>query len=152
MVTPLSSGTTIQIDTHSLARDGSILKVSARGQLTFEQNIQVLSHYEAILDEQGYVLIVLDVEEARGIDMHARKASAEWGKAYVDRCRCAVVGAPFFVRVVLEMMNRATNVLARSTKRVLVGFFATEEEAREWLLAQVPSLEQSADEGVVIGK
>ena len=140
MVTPLSSGTTIQIGTHVLAREGRFLTLFARGVLNLEQNLEILGQYQAVVDDQGYALVVLNVEEAHGIDMHARKAAAEWGKEYVDRCRCAVVGAPFVVRVVLDLMNRATNALSRSTERPQVGFFATAEEARQWLLAQIPSL------------
>ncbi len=144
MATALSDGTSIQIGTHSLARDGSIVKMTMCGELTLEQTLEILAHYQALLEEQGYVLIVLDVAQARGMAMPARKASAEWGKTYGDQSRSAVIGAPFVIRTAMELMNRAANVLARRSRSVPLGFFATEDEARSWLLSQIPIIEHAA--------
>ena len=139
MVTPLSRGTSIQLGPHDLARNGPILEIRVHGELTLAQTLELLTHYEALLEEQGYVLILLDVAKASGMDMPARKASAEWGKKYNDRCRTAVVGAPFVIRIAIELMNRAANVLARRPSNVALGFFETEVEAQHWLLAQIPT-------------
>ena len=151
MVTPLSSGTSIQIGKHILEYDGVVLKVVFHGYLPLAQDLEVLAQYQAIIEDRGYTLILLQVAEATGIDSAARKAAADWGKIYNVRCRSAVVGAPFVVRVALELMNRATNLLSRQTTPL--GFFATEEEAREWLLAQISTLEQSVhNKGVFVKK
>jgi hypothetical protein len=142
MVTPLSSGTSIQIGTHILQYDGRILSATFRGDLPLAQNLEILAQYQALVEHHGYVLILMHVAESTGIDMNARKAAAEWGKTYHERCRSAVVGAPFVIRIVLELMNRATNLL--SGQIGALKFVATEEEARGWLLAQIPKLENIA--------
>ncbi len=145
MATPLSTGTSIQIGTHILQYDGLILTVTSRGDMRLAQQLEVLSQYQALVEHHGYVLILVHVGEATGMDMNSRKAAAEWGKTYQVRCRSAIVGAPFVVRVALELMNRGATLL--SGQMSPLKFFATEEEARQWLLAQIPTLENVASIG-----
>jgi hypothetical protein len=141
MATPLADGTSVPIGTHTLARKGLLLKFTLRGPINLEQTNAQLAHYQAILEEQGFVLVVLDVTKGGRMAMPARKASAEWAKTYGHRSRTAVVGAPVMIRTAIDLINRAANVLAK--RKVPLGFFATEEEARRWLIAQIPILQQS---------
>jgi hypothetical protein len=144
MTIALADGTSIRIGSHRLTRDGAVATLFARGELTLENTVELLANYQALLDQRGYLLIIIDVAESTGIAMAARKACAEWGKTNGHQCRTAVVGAPFIVRTAIELINRAANLLARRTKEIPLGFFATHEEARQWLAAQVPVIEEAA--------
>jgi hypothetical protein len=142
MATALSDNTSVHIGPHTLARDGSLLKITARGELTLPQTVELVDYYQAVLDECGHLLIMSDVTNGRGMPADARKLASEWGQRNGDRSRTAVVGASFVVQTVLGLMDRATNLLAR--RNVPIRFFATEEEARRWLIAQIPILQQAA--------
>lgn len=108
------------------------------GDLSLDQTNELLGHYAAVVDEQGCALIVMDVGQGGGMPMPARKAASEWGKIYAAHVRAAVIGASFVMRTGMELMNRAANLLTR--RAIPIGFFTTEDEARKWLLAQLPTV------------
>lgn len=108
------------------------------GDLSLDQTNELLAYYAALVDEQGSALIVMDVGQGGGMPMPARKAASEWGKVYGQHVRSAVIGASFVMRTSMELLNRAANLLMR--RAIPIGFFKTEDEARAWLLAQLPTV------------
>ena len=138
MKSALAPGSTIHIGAHSLARDERIVRMTMCGDLSPTQTEELLMHYGAVVDEQGYALIVMFVGNGGGMSMPARKAASEWSKVYGPHVRSAVIGASFVMRTGIELMNRAANLLTR--RAVPIGFFDTEEEAVKRMLAQLPTV------------
>jgi hypothetical protein len=79
------------------------------------------------------VLLLCDVRQAGKIEPEARKVGARSPKP-AKRYFTAYVGAGFAMRVVVDMWNRATNIL--HGRKYRAEFFDDIESARAWLLAQ----------------
>lgn len=125
-----------RFDLHTVRREGEIMHVCFCGNLTLG-NVKALAELQqAIVDEFGYLLLLMNVHEATGIDMAARKYSTEWGTKYAGAVFSAAYGAHPMVRGMLNLMSRATEVFSRRSSKL--SFFDTDAEARAWLLKQIP--------------
>lgn len=138
----VADGTSIQIGAHTLTREGQVLHVVTRGTLSLSDVNQLAAHYESSIAQQGFALVLAYMEKGTDMPMHARRAASEWGSTHGHRTRTAVYGATFFLRNALQLINRASHVLKRHPPNL--GFFATEREAREWLIEQIPALTGAA--------
>lgn len=137
---PLSPGSSVQVGSHVIVREGPITRVVVSGELTYENTIRLLEEYQGMIDEQGFVLIMMDVHNSGNMAMPARRAASNWGSQRGQCVRSAVFGAPFFIRNAIELLNRAASVMTRNAPKIT--FVRTYEEARDWLLAEIPKLPQ----------
>ena len=138
MPNPLAPGASVQVGTHIIQREGPITRVIMTGPITVEHVQRFLAEYQAMIDEQGFVLIMMDMREGGDMAMPARRLASEWGSKRGHCVRSAVFGAPFFIRNAIELLNRAARVMTGNAPKIT--FVRTYEEARDWLLAQVPQL------------
>lgn len=134
----IADGTRIEVGMHTLSREGPVLHVVTRGDILLPDIEQMLAQYEAMIAEQGYALILIFAERETNMAMNSRRMATEWGGRRGHCVRSAIYGASFFMRTAIELLNRATSVLTRNAPRI--AFFATDKEARAWLLAQIPLL------------
>lgn len=138
MPNPLAPGASVQIGTHTIQREGPITRVIMTGPIAYEHIQRFVEEYQGMIDEQGFVLIMMDMREGGEMAMPARRLASEWGSKRGHCVRSAVFGAPFFIRNAIELLNRAAKVMTGNAPKIT--FVRTYEEARDWLLAQVPQL------------
>lgn len=112
------------------------MHVTFRGNLTLVNVKPLVELQQALVDELGYLLLLMDVRASTGIDMAARKYSTEWGQRYVGSVFTAAYGAHPVVRGMLNLLSRATEIFSRRSAKL--AFFERESEARAWLLTQIP--------------
>lgn len=138
MPDPLAPGASVQVGPHIIQREGPITRVIMTGQITVEHTQRFLAEYQAMIDEQGFVLIMMDMREGGEMAMPARRLASEWGSKRGHCVRSAVFGAPFFIRNAIELLNRAAKLMTGNAPKIT--FVRTYEEARDWLLVQIPHL------------
>lgn len=140
----LTSESSRQVGPHVLKREGPITRVTMGGVISYEHMLQFLEEYQAMIDEQGFALIMMEMGTGGEMGMQARRVASEWGSKRSHRVRSAVVGASFFLRSGIELLSRAAKLMTGNGLKVT--FVQTQEEARAWLLAQVPELQQTQKE------
>jgi SpoIIAA-like len=138
---PLLSGASVGIGVHNMTREGAITRVVPRGEISVQELDRFLTEYNEMIEMQGFVLIMMDMRESGTMAMPARRKASEWGSKHGHCARTAVFGASFFIRSAIELINRAASLMTGNGPPIT--FVATEEEARAWLLAQIPQLTRS---------
>lgn len=133
----LAPGMSVQVGRHIITREGPVTRVILYGEITYDHIQAFLSEYQAMIDEQGFVLIMMDMREGGDMAMPARRLATDWGSTRGERVRSAIFGASFFIRNAIELFNRAAFLL--SGKAPKITFVRTYEEARAWLLAEIPN-------------
>jgi hypothetical protein len=134
----LASGMSLQVGRHIVTREGPITRVAIYGEITYDNIQKFLSEYEAMIDEQGFVLIMMEMREGGEMAMPGRRLATEWGSKQSERVRSAIFGASFFLRTGIELLNRAAFLMTGNAPKIT--FVRTYEEARAWLLAEIPKL------------
>jgi len=122
----------MQIGPHSIFREGPLVHVTMRGNLTLPEMTAFVEVYDALIEELGYAVILMDVHGSTGMDLPARKLGTLWAGTNAMRHWSAVFGANALVRTMMNMFNRAARVLGKSAPALM--FFADEASARVWLL------------------
>ena len=99
-----------------------------------EASLKAMREFGAKVREEvgpnAFVKALVDAREATGLDRKARKEMTELGREK-PWDRMAFVGVRFEVKVMVELVIRALQVLRIKTAEV--AFLDTEEEAVEWL-------------------
>lgn len=135
---PLPVGSSIQVGPHVVIREGPITRVILSGEITYDHMQQFLAEYHAMIDEQGFALIMMDIREGGGMAMPARRLATDWGSKRGHCVRSAVLGASFLMRNGIELLNRAAFLFSGNAPKIT--FVRTYEEAQAWLLAEIPEL------------
>jgi hypothetical protein len=126
-------GTLFEFDQHRVRREGPLVHVIFRGNLTESNTRGLLDVYQAAVDEHGLVLILMDVRESSGMDMAARKLATSWSSGRAKQIWAGVFGANAILRTTINMFNRAARVLSRDKSEPGLMFFVDEPAARVWL-------------------
>jgi hypothetical protein len=112
---------------------GSIISVVWVGELT-EPAVHALREYtEAVAKRLGpdaVIKAIVDARAATGIDRAARKQLVELGREKHWQ-RAAFVGVGFTVKVLLELLAKALQLLSIENSEIL--FADTPEQALAWL-------------------
>lgn len=135
---PFPEGATRRIDEHVLRREGEVLHVTVQGNLTGTNMTAFVAVYQQLLDEQGFLLILMDVRDSTGMDMAGRKVVTAWAGKHSTTLCSAIVGANVVIESTMNIFNRAVRVLSGKAPGLM--FFSEEVAARTWLLAQIPRL------------
>lgn len=130
----------LQVGPHIIVREGAITKVVLQGTIAYEHVEKFLVEYQRKIDEQGFVLLMMDVRQGGDMAMPARRLATKWGSERGHCVRSAIFGATFFFRTAIELLNRASHLMTGNAPTIT--FVATYEEARDWLIAQIPHLPQ----------
>ncbi|TKC91870.1 hypothetical protein [Polyangium fumosum] len=128
----------VEMGLHAVVREGPLVHLVIRGNTSLAEMQAMVRVYEAALDEAGYLLILLDMTDAGGLNTPARKHVTDFIKAHAEVIAAAVYGASFSLRITLDLMSRSIRALSRRT--IEVTFHASEVECRRYLAAQVPRL------------
>ncbi len=110
-----------------------ILYATAHGDLSEEIVRSVAAASRRIAESGREVLVLTDVSRIKAIPHDVRKLMAS-GALEARHDAVAVVGASFALRVAATLTSRSLRLL--TSRSYPVEFFATEAEARAWLLAQ----------------
>lgn len=140
---PLSPGSSLQVGSHVIIRERPITRVVLSGEITRADIEIFLAEYQAMIVEQGFVLIMMDMRKGGDMAMPARRLATEWGSKRGDCVRSAIFGASFFFRNAIELLNRASRLMTGNAPQIT--FVRTYEDARDWLLAEIPKLPKKSD-------
>ncbi|HMY17120.1 MAG TPA: hypothetical protein PKA58_12430, partial [Polyangium sp.] len=97
---------------------------------------QVYEVLEQLAIATGHHRVLFDLTrvDPRPQTAEVRRYATEWWTRHADRLVLASYGMGWTVRVLMELTLRAVSIFAKRTARA--SFWATEQEAREWLRAQ----------------
>ncbi|WP_437509326.1 STAS/SEC14 domain-containing protein [Sorangium sp. So ce1099] len=110
-----------------------ILHVAVNGDLSEEIARSIAAASRRMAESGREVLVLADVSRIKAIPPGVRKLMAS-GAVAARHDAVAVLGASFTLRVVATLTSRSLRLL--TSRSYPVEFFATEAEARAWLLAQ----------------
>ncbi|MGK3974313.1 STAS/SEC14 domain-containing protein [Sorangium sp. So ce118] len=110
-----------------------ILHVAVNGDLSEEIARSIAAASQRIAESGREVLVLADVSRLKAIPADVRKLMSS-GRVAARHDAVAIVGASFTLRVVATLTSRSLRLL--TSRSYPVDFFATEAEARAWLLAQ----------------
>jgi hypothetical protein len=125
---------TVQVGAHEtwFEPDAGLIGVRFRGVLSGAEFAEISAITTRWRTEAGIappVLALIDNRKSEGLTSDGRRAIANRSEG-VGECYCAVFGAGFALRVVLNLVFRAAELA--STKFVL-RYAADEADARRWL-------------------
>jgi hypothetical protein len=135
----VSSMRSFEIGQHTLVygNDG-VSVMTYRGPVTCAE-MQAILDTEDLAATPEVVLLICDIREAGKIDSEARRVGARSPKP-AKRYFTGYVGAGFTMKVMIDMWNRATNIL--QGRKYICEFFDDHQAARKWLLAQKEAYEK----------
>lgn len=96
---------------------------------------RVLDHQYRMGIERGALKVLMDISRIKSVPRDIREA-VRARKDVAKNAAVAFVGAPFGVRVALEMIIAAIRILKPERPRYPFGFFDHKEEALAWLQSQ----------------
>lgn len=112
--------------------EGDIIVVKNFGVTTSADLEIILDMYTRVHARYGHMFALYDGREGKGMTSEARRALlAKRDDSKQSANATAVFGAPFAMRILVNMLDRALLGLRR--KGLGVVMFATEEEARAYL-------------------
>lgn len=126
------------IATHRLFRDGPLLIYEHHELFTLADAEASTVVYSKILEEEGFLLLLLDFRSGGAVDGAVRSHLAEWGKSNTEHFSIAAVGGNFLLRTTLTLVLTAVRVLGG--RQPDVQFFATLEAGKAWLATRAAIL------------
>jgi SpoIIAA-like len=127
---------------HWVRMDGDLIFLRIKGVVKLEDMKQFLRLQAQVKRERGSVFVLYDSRENTGLDPAARKYATDHSDTDSRVNAAASFGAPFGMRVLVNMLNRALVMLHR--EGTLVQLFDTEEQARQYLDAERARLRSAA--------
>lgn len=116
---------------HSYRIEDDVFFMRVKGEVNLADMVEILRVIAQIKRERGSVFALYDSRENTGLEPAARKYAADNGSEATQTVAAASFGAPFAMRIVVNMINRAHGLLRiKSTPTVL---FDTEAQARTYL-------------------
>jgi SpoIIAA-like len=116
---------------HEVKIERDLVFLRIKGVVTLADMMKFLQVQAEVKREHGAVYVLYDSRENTGLDPAARKYATEQGSDEYRVNAAASFGAPFTMRIVVNMLNRAHDMLRREGARVQL--FDTEAEARKYL-------------------
>lgn len=121
-------------DTLHVRIEGDLVFIRNHRSLTLVDLYAILDIYRSVHAEHGNLFAIYDCSRAEGVERAARKELTSLGTPAFAADATAVFGAPFAVRVVANMIERALVGLGRPSTGM--QFFQTEKQARDYLHEQ----------------
>ena len=119
---------------HFYRIEGDVLFFRMKGVVSLADMVEILRLTAEVKMANGAVFTLYDSRENTGLDPAARKYATDQGSEKTQVAAAASFGAPFAMRVVVNMLNRAIGLLRAGA--VPTVLFNTEVEARAYLQAQ----------------
>ncbi|HVJ89218.1 MAG TPA: STAS/SEC14 domain-containing protein [Labilithrix sp.] len=110
--------------------DSGFVHKVIRGTMNADE-VRQLTAFVLKFANDGAVYCLINYRESKGLTKEARKVTAEIGAASILQNYCAIFGASFAVRTILNLVLKTTEIA--QGKPFPVRFTADESEAREWL-------------------
>lgn len=127
---------------HSVRIEGDIIFLRIKGVVKVEDMMQFLRLQAQVKRERGLAFVLYDSRENTGLDPAARKYATDHAESDSRVDAAASFGAPFGMRVLVNMLNRALTMLRKDG--ALVQLFDTEAQARQYLEAERARLRSAA--------
>jgi len=131
-----------KIGTHTYSVEQDTLYIVNHGPFDAEEACSFLAIYQQVYDRHDYLLIMLDLRDSGPASPEARRALVDWAKTRANTVALAAISGSTVARTTLTLIFSAMRVLSRQVPQL--GFFATEAEARDWLVRQRPRLRSHA--------
>jgi hypothetical protein len=119
---------------HWVRVDGDLIILRVKGVVNLEDIKSFMRLQAQVKRERGSVFVLYDSRENTGLDPAARKYATDNSDADSRANAAASFGAPFGMRVVVNMLNRALVMLGRTG--TFVQLFDTEDQARQYIEAE----------------
>lgn len=116
---------------HAVRIEGDLIMMRVKGVVTLEDMKAFLHMQAEVKRDRGRVFMLYDSRENTGLDPAARKYATDHASDDSRVNAAASFGAPFSMRVLVNMLNRALTMLGKDGTRVML--FDTEDEARRYL-------------------
>jgi hypothetical protein len=115
------------IGKHLFRVDGDTIFFLTRGALSLDELRILMDHYRRIRIEHGRLFLFFDSRRSLGIEVEARNYNPPLERSLYLPDMQVSFGAPFTLRVLISMLNRANRILRR--KATPIQMFETEVEA-----------------------
>lgn len=119
---------------HAVQIDKDLIVMRVKGVVTREDMAEFMRLQAKVKREHGTVFMIYDSRENTGLDPAARKYATDHASEESRVDAAASFGAPFAMRVVVNMLNRAFEMLRKEGTRVML--FDTEAQARQYIEAE----------------
>jgi hypothetical protein len=127
----MADGAFFPLGKHSIQVDGDFIFMVVRGVVTLEDMKELLALQARVRRQYGSAYVLYDSRENTGLEPAARKYGTNNATPEMRVDAAASFGAPFTVRVLVNMINRAHDALRKPGTRTML--FDTELEARRYL-------------------
>lgn len=131
-----------RVGDHGVRIDGDLIILSIKGVVTLDDMVEFMRLQVQVKRERGSVFVLYDSRQNTGLDPAARKYATDHADVDSRVSAAASFGAPFGMRVLVNMLNRALVMLHRDG--TMVQLFDTEAQARQYLEAERARLRPSA--------
>jgi hypothetical protein len=116
---------------HRLFQDGPILLFEHQGDFEFLDATQATAVYAEIIQQYGYLLLILDFTHGGDLDPKSRRLLVDWGKQNVHRLCIAAFGGNIVFRTTFRLVINAIRIL--SSQALTAQFCSDFAEALAWL-------------------
>jgi hypothetical protein len=127
---------------HSAKIDGDLVFLRVKGVVNLADMKEFMRVQGEVKRKYGAVFVLYDSRENTGLDREARKYATDNAAPDHRATAAASFGAPFGMRVLVNMLNRAHEMLKVEGTRV--HLFDTEAEARRHLDSERRRLQAAA--------
>lgn len=121
------------VGSHRLFQDGALLVFENHGTFALPEATQATMVYSEIIEQHGYLLLLLDFTHAGDVDPKSRRHLVEWGKQNVHRSCMAAFGGNIVFRTTFRLIINAIRLL--SSQPLTARFCSDRAEAQAWLKA-----------------
>lgn len=118
---------------HVIQAEGGLIHVRWVGEPSLWEVQQIYNAVEGYLDPRGHGLVLFCLKEVQMAGPELRHYAAQWWRRHAATVALASYGMSQEVRLVRELVARGIALL--SAKALPSANFATEAEARSWLLS-----------------
>lgn len=108
-----------------------LFRIRLHGYFTPEEALAVFDVLTEHVRDEPYFLLEVDMSDLTGASPEARRISAEKLGPLPHRA-IAIVSSNFAQRIIAKLVLTAVSILEK-TNRNTTSYFATSEEAQEWL-------------------
>lgn len=116
---------------HSVRFEGDLIFLRVKGAVKLGDMVEFMRLQAQVRREHGSVFMLYDSRENTALDPAARKYATDHTTEESRVDAAASFGAPFGMRVLVNMLNRAHEMLRKEGARVQL--FETEAQARQYL-------------------
>lgn len=116
---------------HRLFQDGPVLLFEHHGNFDLLDAQQATAVYAEIVQQHGYLLLVLDFTHGGELDPKSRRHLVDWGKQNFHRTCIAAFGGNIAFRTTFRLVINAVRLL--SPQALTAQFCSDCKEALAWL-------------------